>query len=145
MIVIDFLLVSLLTVASRFSFRIMETWARRWSQAGTPTVLIGDVDDLETVLGEMERGRWPDLRPVALADRRAQERQTRFKGYPLYGKGDAPDRAVSETGAGAVVLVRRDPDGSRGEPREGEPGLGDLGGREVEVYNLRVGMSLSKE
>ncbi len=144
-IVIDFLLVSLLTVASRFSFRIMETWARRWSQVGTPAVLIGDVDDLETVLGEMERGRWPDLRPVALADRRAQDRQARFKGYPLYGKGDAPDRAVSETGAGAVVLVRRDPDGSRGEPREGEPGLGDLGGREVEVYNLRVGMSLSRE
>ncbi|MGW8268110.1 MAG: MraY family glycosyltransferase, partial [Longimicrobiales bacterium] len=34
-VAIDFLLASIFTLAGRFSFRIMETWARRWSRAGT--------------------------------------------------------------------------------------------------------------
>jgi len=76
-VAIDFLLASIFTLAGRFSFRIMETWARRWSRAGTATVLVGAVDELEAVLLEMERGKWPELRPVALADRRERELKRR--------------------------------------------------------------------
>ena len=144
-VVIDFLLASILTLASRFSFRIMEAWARRWSQAGTATVLVGAVDELEAVLLEMERGRWPNLRPVALADRREREMKGRFKGYPLFGKGDAPQRALEETGAGALVFVERDVDEPPRDPGAGGGEGFASGVLDVEVYTLKVGMSLERE
>ncbi len=144
-VAIDFLLASGVTLGSRFSFRIMEAWARRWSRAGVAAVLVGAVDDMEAVLVEMERGRWPELRPVALADRRGGEKRSRFKGYPLFGKGDAPVRAVEETGAGALVFVERDAEASQGFPETREPDGSVTGILDVEVYTLKVGMSLAKE
>jgi len=144
-VAIDFLLLSVLTLWGRFSFRIMETLARRWSHAGTAAVLVGAVDDLEPVLLEMERGRWPELRPVALADRRGREAKGRFKGYPLFGKGDGPQRALEETGAGALVFVEREEE-DMGSLRRGTGGGGLASGvLDVEVYTLRVGMSLARE
>lgn len=144
-VAIDFLLASIFTLAGRFSFRIMETWARRWSRAGTPAVLVGAVEELEAVLLEMERGRWPGLRPVALADRRERELRRRFKGYPLFGKGDAPQRALEETGAGALVFIEREVEAPSEDPgRKGREGLAS-GVLDVEVYTLRVGMSLARE
>lgn len=144
-VAIDFLLASIFTLAGRFSFRIMETWARRWSRAGTATVLVGAVDELEAVLLEMERGRWPQLRPVALADRRERELKRRFRGYPLYGKGDAPQRALDETGAGALVFVEREVEApSQAPDREGGVSLASEV-LDVEVYTLKVGISLARE
>jgi len=143
-VVIDLLLASALTLGSRFSFRIMESWARRWSRAGTPAVLVGAVDELEAVLVEMERGRWPEIRPVALADRRERMGKGRFKGYPLYGKGDAPQRALEDTGAGALVFVESEPEDDSG-PRDMKMEDGAASGvLNIEVYTLRVGMSLQK-
>ncbi len=143
-VAIDLLLASGLTLGSRFSFRIMEAWARRWSRAGTPAVLVGAVDELEAVLMEMERGRWPELRPVALADRRERGERGRFKGYPLYGKGDAPQRALDETGAGALVFVESDSDEPVEAPgRAGRESVAS-GILDIEVYTLRIGMTLAR-
>lgn len=144
-VAIDLLLSSTFTLAGRFSFRIMEAWARRWSRVGTATVLVGALEELEAVLLEMERGRWPRLRPVALADRRERELRRRFRGYPLYGKGDAPQRALDETGAGALVFVEREVEGpsvDSGREGGGGPASEVL---DVEVYTLKVGMSLARE
>jgi hypothetical protein len=103
------------------------------------------VDELEAVLLEMERGRWPALRPVALADRRERMERGRFKGYPLYGKGDGPLRALEETGAGALVFVENDsPDPVGVSGRTGGEGLAS-GVLDVEVYTLRIGMTLARE
>jgi UDP-GlcNAc:undecaprenyl-phosphate GlcNAc-1-phosphate transferase len=143
-IAIDFLLVSILTLASRFSFRIMESWARRWSHAGVAALLVGNVEDMESALAEMERGRWPELRPVGVADRRGHQKKGRFKGYPFFGLGDALERALSETRAEAVVLVERDPESAEPKRDDGMSAPGSLVDREVEVYNLRVGMTLTK-
>lgn len=144
-VVIDLLLASGLTLGSRFSFRIMEAFARRWSRTGTPAVLVGAVDELEAVLLEMEKGRWPELRPVALADRRERVERGRYKGYALYGKGDAPQRALEETGAGALVFVENDspdPLDAQAPPEGGGLASGIL---DVEVYTLRIGMTLARE
>jgi len=143
-VAIDLLLASGLTLGSRFSFRIMEAWARRWSRAGTPAVLVGAVDELEAVLTEMERGRWPELRPVALADRRERTERGRFKGYPLYGKGDAPQRALDETGAGALVFVESDSDDPLEAPGRAEGESMASGILDIEVYTLRIGMTLAR-
>ncbi len=48
------------------------------------------------------------------------------------------------TKAGAVVLVKRDGEGGE-MPMEGELSLEMEVGREVEVFTLRVGMTLSKD
>ncbi len=143
-VAIDFLLASVLTLGARFSFRIMENWARRWSRHGVAAVLLGNAEDMEMALSQLERGRWPELRPVALADRRALRKKARFRGYPLYGERDALERALAETEAGAVVILEceREPEEERRGAPESAPVLG--GRPEVEVYSLRVGVTLSK-
>lgn len=145
-LVIDFLLSSILVLGARFSFRIMEGWARRWSREGVPAVILGAVDDMDLALGEMERGRWPGLRPVALADRRVSARKGRLRGYALFGGRDALERAFRETEAGALVLVEREGE-QRGEGTEGgeEPLLEVPADRPVEVYALRLGITLSRQ
>lgn len=140
-VVIDFLLASGLTLASRFSFRIMESWARRWSREGVPAVIVGDVAELDVVIAEMEKGRWPGLRAVAVADRRASQKQGRFRGYPLFGRGDGLERAIGATKAGAVIIVEHET--GAGGPEKGPPELVLEVEEEVEVFTLRVGLTLS--
>ncbi len=145
-VAIDFLLATGLTLGARFSFRIMESWARRWSREGVAAVVVGKAEEMEPALCELERGRWPELRLVALVDRRAPQNRTRLRGYPLYGGGDALERALQETGAGAVVVLQRD-DGEEGGGPRVHPGgvvLPMEADRNVEVYALRMGMTLSK-
>jgi UDP-GlcNAc:undecaprenyl-phosphate GlcNAc-1-phosphate transferase len=138
-VAIDFLLVSLLLVGARFSFRIMETWARRWSREGTAAVLVGKVEELGVALLEMEGGRWPHLRPVAVADESLQRREGRFKGYPVFGLPGGIQRAVSATGAEALILVEWEGEGGGGSA----PDLG--AGEGVVLFTLKVGMTLQKE
>jgi len=145
-VAIDFLLATVLTLASRFSFRIMERWARKWSRTGVPAVLLGSMDDLDIALTELEGDRWPELRPVALVDRRAPQTRTRFKGYPLYGGPKALANAMDQTEVDALVVVER----TGGAPRKPEWGEGEKPAmhfstnRNVEVYSLRVETKLTR-
>jgi UDP-GlcNAc:undecaprenyl-phosphate GlcNAc-1-phosphate transferase len=145
-LVIDFLLSSVLVLGGRFSFRIMEGWVRRWSTEGVPAVILGDADDLETALRELERGRSPHLRPVALADRRGRVRKGRLGGYALFGGKDALELALRETSAEAVIFVERDEEGGEGGREEGGGPLRTLStDHSVDVYSLRLGITLSRE
>lgn len=144
-VAIDFLLISVLTLASRFSFRIMESWARRWSKEGMAAVLVGKVEEMDVVLVEMEKGRWPEFRVVAFADRRVRRKKGRFRGYPLFGLNDAVERALRESSAGALVLVTQDGDGEEGGEGTAYPLGTDSGAEPIEVFTLRVGMTLIKD
>ncbi|MFC1575191.1 hypothetical protein ACFL5A_00910 [Gemmatimonadota bacterium] len=146
-VAIDLLLATVLTLGSRFSFRIMESWVRRWSRTAMAAVVVGSVDAMEVALGELERGRWPELRPVALADRREPQKRSRFRGYPLFGGGDGLERAVREMEAGAVIVLKGEGEGEGevdGKRGGGEADLRLSLDREVEVYCLSVGISLSR-
>jgi len=140
-VTIDFLLASAFTLGGRFSFRIMETWARRWSREGISAVLVGDLGEMDLVLAELEKGRWPELRPVAVADRRASQKQGRFRGYPLFGRGDAVERAIGVTNAGAVIMVEME--GEEGGASEGPPDLVLEVQEAIQVFSLRVGLTLA--
>lgn len=106
---VDFFVCSALTVGARFSFRMMEGAVRRWSEAGTPVVLVGPAEDAALALQELGRLAFPDpLRPVAVADPAYGPPRGRFRGHPLFGGRDALAAALEATGAHAVLVVRRE-------------------------------------
>jgi UDP-GlcNAc:undecaprenyl-phosphate GlcNAc-1-phosphate transferase len=104
-IAIDFLVCSLLIVGSRFSFRLIEGTARRWSEEGEPVVILGDVAEAELAVRQLSRIHEPRLRPVAVADPRGGQARATVGGLPLYGGLAALRHALSETRANTVVLV----------------------------------------
>lgn len=136
-VAIDFLLATALTLAGRFSFRIMENWVRRWSRSGVAGVLLGSVENMGLTLAELEGERWPELRLVALADRRAPKKRGRFKGYPLFGGKDALELAMKHTDAEALILVERE-----GEGPEDAPGPGDADGGEAPEASMQLSVQL---
>jgi UDP-GlcNAc:undecaprenyl-phosphate GlcNAc-1-phosphate transferase len=143
-IAIDFLLISVLTLGSRFSFRIMETWARRWSRAGVGTLLVGRAEDLGLALHEFRRDQWPELRPVALVDRSSGLKRSSLGGLTLFGQESGLARALEATHARAVVFLTRE-----GEDQPIPSGGDDLPQAvmerlELDVYSLRVGLTLSQ-
>jgi UDP-GlcNAc:undecaprenyl-phosphate GlcNAc-1-phosphate transferase len=133
-IAIDLLVCSLLTVGSRFSFRLMEGTSRLWSEAGTPVVILGRVEQAALAVRHLERIKEPDLRAVAVASPVVGASRGAIGALPLFGGQAALDRALEETGASAVVLVGTDEDdGSRETLRSHLELRGS-----VDVYTLEV-------
>ena len=104
-VVIDLMVCSLLTVGSRFSFRLLEGTTRRWSQEGTAVVVLADVEDAELAVRQLPRLGEPRLRPVAVASPGSPVARSSVGGLPLYGGQAALRHAIQATGANAVLLV----------------------------------------
>jgi FlaA1/EpsC-like NDP-sugar epimerase len=143
-IAVDFLLSAALLLSARFSFRIMENWVRRWSKVGVPAVLMGNTGEVAMALTELEDGRWPELRAVAVADQEAPRKKGRFRGYPLFGGPDALEKALAHSNADALILVERE--GGKGQGPDIElkpsPSLQLSVHLKIQVYPLKDGVQL---
>jgi FlaA1/EpsC-like NDP-sugar epimerase len=135
-LVVDFLLLTALTILGRVSFRFLDDTKDRWSSEGTPVAFVGRVEDAELVFRAVRSFDSPRLRPVAVVDRRYESDKGRFQGYPLFGGSSGMDRAVRECGLHAVVLV------DRGQSGEGGEFLGDYVRRNGALDVFKVGLSL---
>ncbi|MDP2957927.1 MAG: hypothetical protein Q8N53_15980, partial [Longimicrobiales bacterium] len=112
-VAIDLLVCSLLTVGARFSFRLLEGTTRRFSQEGTPVVVLADVEDAEMAVRQLPRLGEPRLRPVAVASPGLAVARSSLGALPLFGGQAALRHALAATKAHAVLLVSRD--GSEGQ------------------------------
>ncbi|MBI4538222.1 MAG: hypothetical protein HY704_01760 [Gemmatimonadetes bacterium] len=104
-LIIDFLVCSALTMAARFSQRLVERGTRGWRQAGVPAVVFAAPDDALVALAELSRVERRDLRPVAVVHPNAADTGGTFKGYPRYGGVEGLARALEAERARAVVAV----------------------------------------
>lgn len=105
---IDLLVCSLLTVGARFSFRLLEGTTRRFSQVGTPVVVLADVEDAEMAVRQLVRLTGRSLRPVAVASPGVRAARASLGALPLFGGQAALRHAMAATGAGAVLVVERE-------------------------------------
>ena len=106
-VAIDLLVCSLLTVGSRFSFRLLEGTTRRFSQEGTAVVVLAEVEDAELAVRQLPRLTAPRLRPVAVASPGTAVARATLGALPLFGGQAALRHALHDSKAGAVVLVAR--------------------------------------
>lgn len=106
-LVADFFLASALTGVPRFFFQVMERATGHLSEEGVPAVVVGSAEDARLVLHEVQRSRTPRLRAVAVADADHPAERGRLRGIPLYGGPDGLGRALTDTGAHSVVVLRR--------------------------------------
>ncbi|HSW31559.1 MAG TPA: hypothetical protein VLH75_18880 [Longimicrobiales bacterium] len=107
-VAIDLLVCSLLTIGARFSFRLLEGTTRRFSEEGTPTVILAEVEDAELAVRQLPRVGSPRLRPVAVAAPGVAVARASLGALPLFGGQAALRHALHDTKASAVVLVARD-------------------------------------
>lgn len=106
-VAIDLLVCSLLTVGARFSFRLLEGTTRRFSQHGTPVVILADVEDAELAVRHLPRFAEPRLRAVAVAVPGAHTARSTLGQLPLFGGRAALRHALHDTGASAVLVLER--------------------------------------
>jgi UDP-GlcNAc:undecaprenyl-phosphate/decaprenyl-phosphate GlcNAc-1-phosphate transferase len=104
-VAIDLLVCSVLTVGSRFSFRLLEGTTKRWSEEGTAAVVLASVGDAEMAVRQLQHMGEPRLRPVGVASPELTAARARLGALPLYGGQAALRHALRETGASAVVVV----------------------------------------
>jgi UDP-GlcNAc:undecaprenyl-phosphate/decaprenyl-phosphate GlcNAc-1-phosphate transferase len=135
-IIIDLMVSSALTVAGRLSFRFLEGTTQRWSQLGEPVAVLGSRTDAGLAIDVLARDAGLGLRPVCIVDVDYPAGEGRFRGYPLFGKEDALQRAVRDCGVGAVLLIEG-PDGTPGREVLDEH-LQTHGG--IDSYVLSVGL-----
>jgi UDP-GlcNAc:undecaprenyl-phosphate GlcNAc-1-phosphate transferase len=133
---IDFLVCSLLIVGSRFSFRLIEGTARRWSEEGVAVVILARVADAELAVRQLARVTEPRLRPVAVADPGNGAARATVGALPLFGGQAALRHALRESKANAVVMVSFSVQNET-EAREAlDHHLTNVGG--VDAYRLEV-------
>lgn len=137
-LIIDFLVCSAVTMAARFSQRVLDRQARLWRRTGVAAVVFAAPDDAVVVLAALAHGERWGLRPVAVVDPQGRARKGSFKGYPCYGGLAGLEGAVREQGAGAVVGVGR---GEGEAPTELESECRRLG---VELYLLEVALAKAR-
>ncbi len=106
-LIVDFLLLTALTVLGRVSFRFLDDTKERWSSEGTPVAFVGRMEDAELAFRAVRSFQSPRLRPVAVVDRMYGSKTGRFKGYPLFGGDSAIEHAVRKCDLHAVVVVER--------------------------------------
>ncbi len=134
-VAIDLLLCALLTIGARFSFRLLEGAARRFSQEGIPVVILGDVEDADLAARQLPHLGEPRFRAVAIASPGSAVARTSVGTLPLFGGQAALRHALHASGSGAVLLVERE--GSRSLGRSAlRHHLESEGG--VDAYELRV-------
>lgn len=134
-VAIDLMVCSLLTVGSRFSFRLLEGTTRRFSHEGTAVVILAAVEDAEVAVRQLPRLKAIPLRPVAVAAPHARVARSSLGALPLFGGQAALRHALAATEANAVLLVQNG---------EGDASLQEVlrhhldteGG--VDAYTLRV-------
>lgn len=134
-VAIDFLVCTALTVGARFSFRLIEGGAVRWSDHGTPVVVLAAEEEVEMAARHLRRLSSPDLHPVAAADPGVGAARARLGSLPLYGGEGCLERALAESGARAVVIVGEGWEGA-GEREVLDRPRAD--GDELHVYRLDV-------
>lgn len=106
-VAIDLLVCSILTVGARFSFRILEGTARRFSQDGTPVVVLAELEDAEMATRQVSRLTARGLRPVAVASPSVAVARTTLGALPLFGGQAALRHALAASGAATVLVVER--------------------------------------
>ncbi len=104
-VAIDFLVCSILTVGGRLSFRLLEGATQRWSETGTPAVILATLEEAELAVRQIQRQHEPRLRPVAVASPTSAVSRSRLGQLPLFGGQAALRHALGEAGATTVVLV----------------------------------------
>lgn len=134
-LIIDFMLCSAVTMAARFSQRVLDRQARLWRRTGRAAVVFAAPDDAVIALAELAHGDEGELRAVAVVDPWGRDWRGSFKGYPRYGGLAGLERAVREQGAGAVVAVGRRDAGALEELAAECRRLG------VDLYVLEVGLA----
>lgn len=105
-VAIDLLVCSILTVGARFSFRLIEGTAQRWSEEGVAVVVLAPEEEAELAARYLRRLSTPSLRPVAAADPELGTARAQLGALPLFGGQACLRHALEATGAHAVVLVR---------------------------------------
>lgn len=133
---VDFLVCSLLIVGARFSFRLIEGTARRWSEEGTAVVILAGVADAEMAVRQLARVKEPRLRPVAVADPGNGAARATVGALPLFGGQAALRHALNESQANAVLLVDSSGEADTGAQDALEHHLSSVGG--VDAYRLEV-------
>ena len=105
-IAIDLLVCTVLTVGSRFSFRLLEGTTRRWSVEGLPVVVLGPPAVADLAVRQLDAlGGEPRLRAVAVASPEELVARGRLGALPMYGGQAALRHALQSSGAAAVVVV----------------------------------------
>lgn len=140
-VIVDFLVCTLLTTGGRFSFQFMEGALKRWSQEGTPAIVLGSLGDAELAFRALERIADPRFRPVCVVDRWYLGRKGAFKGYPLFGGIDGLERAVRDCGAHAVVVLEH-PDGTGSQDEALQDFLSGKGS--LDVYRLELSLKAAE-
>lgn len=114
-VIIDFLVLTGLLVASRLSFRLMEGATERWSTGGAAAVVLGPLEHIGLVRRALAADGVGDLRIVAVADPAYARVRARVGGFPLYGGELALANALHDTGAPVVVVVELGSEPAGGE------------------------------
>lgn len=105
--VLDGMLVALLAVGARASFRSLEMVRHSLDQVGVPTLLYGAGSAGELVVREMLANKDLSFRPVGFIDDNQAKRGRLFHGYPVLGGIEELEKLVRRREVRSIVLCSK--------------------------------------
>lgn len=105
--ILDAILVAVLAVGARSSFRSLDRLRRRLDRRGTPALIYGAGAGGELLLRELGANPQWGIRPVGLVDDDGNKHGCFVCGCPVLGDGSAIEGAVAKTEAEMVLVSTR--------------------------------------
>jgi len=112
------ILVVLMVIGSRASFRVMADALQRWRQTGTRVVVYGAGDGGAMAVRELLNDPDRAIRIIGFIDDDPRKRRSRVRGYPVLGDFDTLSHLIIAGAADAVVVSIRSIDPLRLEALE---------------------------
>ena len=101
---IDTMMLALLVLGSRLSFRVVGDAAGRHRRTGQRVIIYGAGDGGALLLRELRSNAAYDYQPVAFLDDDGSKRQKRMLGLPIVGGIESLERVIAEHRPAAVIL-----------------------------------------
>jgi UDP-GlcNAc:undecaprenyl-phosphate GlcNAc-1-phosphate transferase len=106
-------LVFVMVMASRASWRLMGEFVLRQGRAGRRAVVYGSVEHAQVAIGELQQRRDETFKIVGLIDDNPAMARIRLQGYPVLGGFDAFPDIVTNYAVDTIILNRKPLDAER--------------------------------
>ena len=106
-------LLFVMVVASRASWRLMGEFVLRQGHASRRAVVYGSVEHAQVAIGELQQRRDETFKIVGLIDDNPAMAKVRLQGYPVLGSFDAFPSIVTTHRVDTIILNRKPLDGAR--------------------------------